>query len=233
MLSDGTPVEVDVPLREKLAQLRFLIPPMIIFGVVMGSIYFGIATPTESAALGVVAALFFAAAGRRLSWTILAHAFIRTAELTGMIILIIVGSFILNVTLSLLGVAQIMTQWIGGLGISATELLLAMVVFYLILGCFMEVLSMQVATIPIAYPIVTHMGIDPLWFGIFVVLMSEIAMITPPVGMNLYVVQGIRPRGGMNDVIMGSLPFVVMMFVMVGLLIAFPQIALWLPSLFY
>ncbi|MET4697741.1 C4-dicarboxylate transporter DctM subunit [Constrictibacter sp. MBR-5] len=231
MLSHGTPVEVDVPLREKLAQLRFLIPPMIIFGVVMGSIYFGIATPTESAALGVVAALFFAAAGRRLSWTILAHAFIRTAELTGMIILIIVGSFILNVTLSLLGVAQIMTQWIGGLGISATELLLAMVVFYLILGCFMEVLSMQVATIPIAYPIVTHMGIDPLWFGIFVVLMSEIAMITPPVGMNLYVVQGVRQdRGAIGDVIRGVVPYVAIMLVFTGLLIAFPGLATWLPS---
>ena len=148
-----------------------------------------------------------------------------------MIILIIVGSFILNVTLSLLGVAQIMTQWIGGLGISATELLLAMVVFYLILGCFMEVLSMQVATIPIAYPIVTHMGIDPLWFGIFVVLMSEVAMITPPVGMNLYVVQGVRQdRGAIGDVIRGVIPYVAIMLVFTGLLIAFPGLATWLPS---
>src|SRR5690606_17327013 len=124
-----------------------------------------------------------------------------------------------------------MTEWVGGLEIGQTELLLALVIFYLILGCFLEVLSMQVATIPIAYPIVTAMGVDPIWFGIFIVLMSEIAMITPPVGMNLYVVQGVRQDGGpISDVIVGVLPYVFIMLAFTGLLIAFPALATWLPA---
>ena len=99
------------------------------------------------------------------------------------------------------------------------------------LGCFLEVLSIQVATIPIAYPIVTAVGGDPIWFGIFIVLMSEIAMITPPVGMNLYVVQGVRPDGGpISEVMRGTLPFVLIMLVFTVLMIAFPEIALWLPQ---
>lgn len=226
-----TPVEAEIPFREKVAALRHLVAPMLVFGVVMGSIYFGVATPTESAGLGVVIALIFALIGGRLTWPVLSRLFIRTAELTGMIILIVVASFVLNVTLSLLGVAQAMTQWIGDLGISPTELLLALIVFYLILGCFMEVLSMQVTTIPIAYPIVTHLGIDPIWFGIFIVLMSEIAVITPPVGMNLYVVQGVRTdRGPIGDVMKGVVPYVFIMLAFTGLLIAFPGLATWLPA---
>ena len=225
------PGEAGVPLAEKLAQLKFMVPPLVIFAIVMGSIYFGFATPTESAALGVVASMAFGALGRRLTWAVLVHCFTRTAELTGMILLIIVGSFILNVTLSLLGVPQVMTQWVGSLGIGPTELLVALVIFYLILGCFLEVLSMQVATIPIAYPIVTAVGVDPIWFGIFIVLMSEIAMITPPVGMNLYVVQGVRQDGGpISDVMRGIVPYVVIMLAFTGLLIAWPELATWLPS---
>lgn len=216
---------------ERFAALIPLVPPMIIFVVVMGSIYFGIATPTESAALGVITSLLFAAREGKLSFELLHHSFVRTAELTGMILLIIVGAFVLNLVLSMIGVAQIMTQWVVSLNLSLTQLLLVMIVFYLILGCFLEVLSIQVATIPIAYPIVTAVGCDPIWFGIFIVLMSEIAMITPPVGMNLYVVQGVRQDGGqISDVMRGALPFVIIMLAFTLLLIAFPEIVLWLPA---
>lgn len=216
---------------ERFAALGPLVPPMIIFIVVMGSIYFGIATPTESAALGVITSILFAARERKLSFEMLHHCFIRTAQLTGMIMLIIVGAFVLNLVLSMLGIAQTMTQWVVSLDLSLTQLLLAMIVFYLILGCFLEVLSIQVATIPIAYPIVTAVGGDPIWFGIFIVLMSEIAMITPPVGMNLYVVQGVRQDGGqITDVMRGALPFVIIMLAFTLLLIAFPEIVMWLPG---
>ena len=219
------------PLAVRLRLLMHLIPPLSIFVLVMGSIYFGIATPTESAAIGVVAALGFAWQAGGLNFAMLQHCFVQTARLTGMILLIIAAAFILNVTLSLVGVAQVMTEWVTSLGLSTTMLLLLLIVFYLVLGMFMDVLSMQVATIPIIYPIVTALGMDPIWFGVFIVLMCELGMITPPVGMNLYVVQGVRrDGGGIEDVMWGALPYVIIMLAFSVLLIAYPQIAIWLPQ---
>ncbi|MCB1804983.1 MAG: TRAP transporter large permease [Candidatus Competibacteraceae bacterium] len=223
--------EPALPLQVRVQLLTHLVPPLSIFVLVMGSIYFGIATPTESAAIGVVAALGFAWRAGGLNHTMLQHCFVQTARLTGMILLIITAAFILNVTLSLVGVAQVMTEWVTSLGLSTTMLLLLLIVFYLLLGMFMDVLSMQVATIPIVYPIVTALGMDPIWFGVFIVLMCELGMITPPVGMNLYVVQGVRrDGGGIEDVMWGALPYVIIMLGFSVLLIAYPQIAIWLPQ---
>ncbi|MGH8808047.1 MAG: TRAP transporter large permease subunit, partial [Noviherbaspirillum sp.] len=149
---------------------------------------------------------------------------------TGMIILIICGAFMLNVTLTALSVPQMLTTWITGLGVTPTVFIFILILLYLVLGCFLEVLSMQVTTIPIAYPVAVAMGVDPIWFGIFIVLMSEIALITPPVGMNLYVVHGIRRDGGpISDVIRGVWPYVWLMLAFVVLLWYVPGIALWLP----
>ncbi|HSF95668.1 MAG TPA: TRAP transporter large permease [Thermohalobaculum sp.] len=221
----------DVPLADRIAALVHLIPPAIIFTVVMGSIYMGIATPTESAALGVVVALLFVVREGKLSFALMDHCFRQTAKTTGMILLIITAAFMLNVTLALGGVAQTMTEWVSSFGLSATGLLLALIVFYLILGMFMDVLSMQVLTIPVALPIVTAVGVDPIWFGIFIVLMCELGMITPPVGMNLYVVQGVRKDGGpFRDVVVGAIPYVLIMILFTILMIALPDLALWLPS---
>jgi tripartite ATP-independent transporter DctM subunit len=209
-----------------------LIPPLVIFLIVMGSIYSGLATATESAALGVVAALFFTALKKRCTWSILQACFIQTARVSGMILLIITAAFILNLTISLTGVAEAMSAWVTSLGLSTVGFLLALVVFYLILGMFMDVLSMQVATIPITYPMSQALGIDPVWFGIFVVMMCELGLITPPVGMNLFVVQGIRPdNGSISDVMKGAVPFVALMLVFTLALIAIPQIVTWLHNL--
>jgi len=217
-------------LGERMRALGHLVPPVLVFLIVMGSIYFGIATPTESAALGVVVALILAWREGRMSLDFLQRCFVQTARTTGMVLLIITAAFMLNVTLALLGVAQALTAWITSLGLSATELLLALIVFYLLLGMFMDVLSMQVLTIPVAVPVVVQVGIDPIWFGVFIVLMCELGMITPPVGMNLYVVQGVRPGGGdFRDVIWGALPFALLMIAFTGLLILVPELALWLP----
>src|SRR5436309_2427823 len=203
------------PLAERLRLLWNLVPPAVVFGIVMGSLYFGIATTTESAALGVVAALFFTFQARRLSLELLKNCFLQTARISGMILLIIVAAFILNLTISLTGVAEALTKWVTSLGVSATTLILALIVFYLILGMFMDVLSMQVATIPITYPIVTALGVDPIWYGIFIVLMCELGLITPPVGMNLFVVHGIRPdKGGIEDAIWGALPYAFVMILL-------------------
>jgi len=223
--------EAPVPLRERLRALRHLVPPLVVFGIVMGSLYFGIATTTESAALGVVAALFFVWHAGRLNREVLRTCFVSTARVSGMILLIIVAAFILNLTISLTGVAEAMTRWVAGLGLTGTGLLLTLIVFYLILGMFMDVLSMQVATIPITYPMAVALGVDPIWFGIFIVLMCELGMITPPVGMNLFVVHGIRPdNGGIQDAIWGALPYALIMIAFTVLLIAVPSLATWLPG---
>ena len=223
--------EAEVPLAQRLRLLVHLVPPLIVFGVVMGSLYFGIATATESAALGVSIALVFAWRSGRLSLAMLQTCFHQTARISGMILLIITTAFILNLTISLTGVADALTKWVTSFGLTAISLLFALIVFYLILGMFMDVLSMQVATIPLTYPIVTALGVDPIWFGVFIVLMCELGMITPPVGMNLFVVHGIRPdKGDIRDAIWGALPYALMMILFTILLIFAPQIVTWLPE---
>jgi len=231
-VASGNPIrEEKVPMAERIRTLRYLVAPLVVFGIVMGSLYFGIATATESAALGVMAALFFVWQSGKMSWEVMRTCFISTARVSGMILLIMTAAFILNLAISLTGVAEAMTKWVAGLGLSATGLILALIVFYLILGMFMDVLSMQVATIPITYPIATALGVDPIWFGIFIVLMCELGLITPPVGMNLFVVHGIRPdKGGIEDAIWGALPYAVIMILFTLLMMAVPQLAIWLPA---
>jgi C4-dicarboxylate transporter, DctM subunit len=228
----GKPMrEAKVPMKERISTLRYLVAPAVVFGIVMGSLYTGIATATESAALGCMAALFFVWQSGKLSWEVMRTCFISTARVSGMILFIIMAAFILNLAISLSGVAEAMTKWVTGLGLSATALILVLIVFYLILGMFMDVLSMQVATIPITYPIATALGVDPIWYGIFIVLMCELGLITPPVGMNLFVVHGIRPdKGGIQDAIWGALPYAVIMILFTLLLLAAPQLVTWLPA---
>jgi tripartite ATP-independent transporter DctM subunit len=232
LLSGHAVREARVPLAERLRLLRDLVPPAVVFFVVMGGLYSGLATTTESAALGVVASFWFAARSRRLSWPLLQHCFVQTAKTSGMILLIITAAFILNLSISLTGVAEAMTQWVTSFGLSAVQLLLILVVFYFLLGMFMDVLSMMVATIPVTFPIVTALGVDPVWFGIFIVLMCELGLITPPVGMNLFVVHGIRPdNGGIRDAMVGALPYVIILLAFTLLLIMVPGLATWLPGL--
>ncbi len=225
---------VVVSWEQKFKALGALIPPAIIFLIVMGSIYLGIATPTESAALGVVAALIMVALAGQCSIDFFSRCFRQTAKTTGMVLLIVLSAFILNVTLSLTGVAQTTTLWVTSLGISTTALLVLLIVFYILLGMFMDVLSMMVLTIPIAVPVVMAAGVDPVWFGIFIILMCELGLITPPVGMNLYVVHGVRSDSGpFMDVVRGAIPYVLIMIAFSGLLIAVPELVTWLPQSMY
>jgi C4-dicarboxylate transporter DctM subunit len=216
---------------EKIAALPHLIPPMFIFLIVVGSIYAGVATPTEAAALGVVAGLLLAAKERRLSWKMLAECMEGTMRSTGMVMLIIVAAYFLNFVMSAIGLTDKLTSFMEGLGWSPMMMLVAVVIFYLILGCFMETLSMMITTIPIIAPVMFKLGFDPVWYGIVVIVLVEAALITPPVGLNLFVVQNLRKNGGsLNDVIKGSIPFVAAMFLLLLLLAIFPGIATWLPT---
>ncbi|MDA0991203.1 MAG: TRAP transporter large permease subunit [Verrucomicrobia bacterium] len=228
----GTPVKTSW--RKRIRVLPDLIPPVLLFAVVVGSIYAGVATPTEAASLGVVFALGLAAWTRKLSVRMLKEAFEGTMRTTAMIMLIILAAVFLNFILGFIGVTKGLLELIAELGLTPIQTMALLVVFYLILGMFMETLSMLLTTVPIVFPIVVHMGFDPVWFGIMITVLMETALITPPIGVNLYVVQGIRTGGGpFNDVAYGALPFVLMMGVMVAMLMIFPQLALWLPTMVY
>lgn len=219
--------------KERFAALPALIPPIGIFLVVVGSIYAGIATPTEAASLGVVAAMILAAFNRKLTIDMLRVAVEGTMRTTAMIMLIILAAVFLNFVLSVIGLTQALADFITGLGYTPFQTMLVIVAVLVVLGCFMETLSMLLTTAPLVTPIVIALGYDPVWFGILLMVLLETALITPPIGINLYVVQGIRERGEMLDVMKGAAPFVVTMFAMIAFLLAFPQIALWLPSLVY
>ncbi|KAA0012790.1 MULTISPECIES: TRAP transporter large permease [Billgrantia] len=217
-------------LRDRLASLVDLLPPAFVFAIVIGSIYSGWATPTEAAALGVIAALGLAVWNRKLTFRMLHECFLSMARTTAMIMLIIVAAFFLNYVVGILGIPTTLTRWVADLGLTPFGLILALVVFYLVLGCFLETLSMMIATVPIVVPMVVQFGFDPVWFGIFLVVMMEISLITPPIGMNLYVVQGVRGRGSITDVMVGSLPFLAIMLLFVLLIILWPGLVLWLPD---
>jgi len=223
--------EVADPLRERLKRLVDLMPPLVIFGIIMGSIYSGWATVTESAALAVVVALPIAALYGRLSIRMLHECFIATANLTAMSLLILAVAFYLNFVMGLLGVTPALGAFATSIGASPLELIIALTVFYLLLGIFFETLPMLVGTVPIVFPVIVAAGIDPVWFGVFIVLMCEISLISPPVGMTLYVIQAVRREGTIAEVFQGTVPFFIAMVVMTVLLIAFPEMALWLPRI--
>jgi tripartite ATP-independent transporter DctM subunit len=216
--------------HERWHSLRYLIPPLLIFFVIMGSIYGGIATPTESAGLGVLAALALVLVRRRLGWTMLLAAFENTMRTTAMIMLIVVFAYFLNFVLAGAGLSRAINSMLGDLGLGPTETILLIIVFYLVLGCFMETLSMMIATLPIVAPIVFAAGFDPIWFGVVMMILIEMAMITPPIGINLYVVQGVRTSGSIRDVMIGASPFVITMLLMLILLLIWPEISLFLVN---
>lgn len=225
----GTPIRADWAAR--IRALPDLLPPLVIFLSVVGTIYVGWATATEAAAIGVLATFGIAAAYRCLTLDVIKQAFEGTMRTSAMIMAVMFGAYFLNLVFGAVGLPAAASNWIGSMSLSPFELFCLVVVFYLILGMFMETLSMMVASVPIIAPILVAAGFDPVWCGIVVVILMEIALITPPVGLNLFVVQSVRGRGRILDVILGALPFVAIMVVFVFVLYAFPQLALGLPQM--
>jgi C4-dicarboxylate transporter DctM subunit len=229
---DGDKVETDWAMRIKV--LPDLLPPVLLFVAVVGSIYAGVATPTEAASIGVVFALIIAAWNKALNLAMLKQAFEGTMRSSAMIMLIILAAVFLNFVLGFMGITQALLEAIKDLGWTPMQTMVVIICFYLLLGMFMETLSMMLTTIPVVFPIVVHMGFDPVWFGIMITVLMEAALITPPIGINLYVVHGIRARGGnFNDVSIGAIPFLFAMFALIALLLFYPNIAIWLPNQFY
>ena len=218
------------PLPVMLRALVHLVPIILLFTVIIGTIYKGWATPTEAAAVGVAGAVAIAALFGGVSMSMFAESILGTVKITSMIMLVVLGASFLNFTLASAGLGAELRSFIDGLGLSPLMTILVIVGIYIVLGFFIETLSLMVVTIPIIVPLVIEMGYDPIWFGILMIVLIEMALITPPVGLNLYVVQGARKGGQMGEVMLGAVPYVLMMLLMVVALIAVPQIALFLPS---
>ncbi len=214
---------------EKIRASRNLIPVVALIGAVLGGIYSGIATATEAAALGVIGALVIAASQGALSRRTFIDSLMGATRLYCMIALILAGSAFLTLAMGYIGLPRHLATWIGELGLSPAALLLALTLFFILLGCFLDAISIVVLTMAVLMPTIQVAGIDPLWFGIFVVVVVEMAQITPPVGFNLFVLQGITGRE-ITRVAVYALPYFILMCVAVVLLYLFPGIVTWLPG---
>jgi C4-dicarboxylate transporter DctM subunit len=217
--------------KHRIASLSDLVPTALLIALVLGTIYAGWATPTESAALGVAGSLLLALVDRKLKWKMLAESMRATARTTSMIALILFGAYFLNYILSSLGIPQMLAKFLTGLPFPGWVIMLVIIGFYLALGTFMEGMSMVITTIPLLFPVVTALGYDPIWFGVVITMLVEIAMISPPDGTVLYVLQGMRRQPGpITDVFAGVLPFMFVYMLAIIVLMVFPAIALWLPA---
>jgi tripartite ATP-independent transporter DctM subunit len=220
----GRKVETNWEMRLKL--LPDLVPPLVLLIVVIFSIFFGIATATEAAAVGIVGALAITAQRGRLSWRMLRDVCEGTVRTTAMVVAILVGAFFLNVIIQTIGLTQQLSALITKWQLSPVQILGAVIVLYLVLGTFMEELSMMISTIPITTPLIVQAGYDPVWYGILLVLLIQTAMISPPFGINLFVIHGIRGRGTLSDVEKGSAPFVVALVAMIAMICVWPDIVM-------
>ncbi|MVW72331.1 TRAP transporter large permease subunit [Bordetella sp. 15P40C-2] len=221
----GNKIETDWNMR--IATLPKLLPPLGLFLVVVGSIYAGIATPTEAAALGVIATLLLGIVRGKMSFKTLNAALFATAKTNAILMIIIIFAALLNFALGMIGFSRMLEAFVLGLDLSTYAIVLLVVLIYLILGCFLEGLSLTVLTVPVLAPIMVKLGFDPVWFGIMVILVTEAGLITPPVGMNCYVVQATRGRGSLMDVFVGVSPYLLALLALVGILIVWPDVALW------
>src|SRR5215212_1811204 len=218
-----------VPWRERFAALKDLAPALFLIACVLGSMYGGLATPSEAAAVGVLGAALVAWSQGSLSQQVMRDVVIGSVVTCSMIALIVLGASILGNAAAFLGIPGAVADFVASLGLSPFLLILALIVFYLILGCFLDGFSMIVMTLPIVLPIVKAAGFDPVWFGVFLVLVVEMAQITPPVGFNLFVIQGLTDDG-LGYIAKVTLPYLIIMVAFTMLVTLFPQIVLWLPA---
>jgi tripartite ATP-independent transporter DctM subunit len=215
-------------LREKLRASSSLIPVILLIGAVLGSIYTGLATATEAAAVGVVGALLLSALQGSMGWEVFKQSLMGATRLYCMIALILAGAAFLTLSMGYIGLPRHLAEWIGGLGLSQFSLIVCLMVFFIILGCFLDGISMVVLTMGVIMPTVLKAGIDPIWFGIFVVFVVEMAQITPPVGFNLFVMQAMTGRQ-LPYIARVSMPMFFIMVLAVLLIYFVPAIVTWLP----
>ena len=227
--AEFAPADAPVPFGVRLAALRDVLPLVLLAALIFGGIYAGLMTPTEAAGIGAVGAVAIAALYGGLTVDVLTRSLLDTLRTNAMILLIIVGAQIMSFALVTAGIPRAIVGSIQAIGASPQVVLLLVCTMYLVLGCLVDALSLMLLTLPVVFPVMMAAGYDPLWFGIVLVILLEVGLITPPVGMNLFVIQGLA-KARLGDVAWGSLPYVLLMLFGVLLLTIFPQIALWLPK---
>ena len=216
--------------REKLASLSGTWPMILLFMFVMGGIWGGVFTPTEGGAMGAFGSLLFMIWRRQLTMKNVVACATETANITAMVFLILIGAFIFGYFLTVTGLPQAMASFFGTMPVSPYVILVAILIVYLILGCIMDSLSMVVLTTPIFFPVITKLGFDPIWYGVMMVVAMEQGQLTPPVGLNLYVITGVAKDVPMHEIIRHMWPFIIVLIVFMFIMIAFPELALFLPS---
>ncbi|MGA7489120.1 MAG: TRAP transporter large permease [Xanthobacteraceae bacterium] len=216
--------------NQKMLALRDVWGTAALFLVVIGGLYIGIFSPTEAASIGAVGALALAILNGRFSVQMLTNALIETVKTTAMIFTILIGAILFNNFLILASVPTLISDWITGLPLGREAILVVILAMYFVLGCLLDSLAMVLLTIPIVFPIIKALGFDPVWFGIIVVMVVELGLITPPIGMNVFVIKGIAKDVPLETIFRGVMPFVVAQIVLIAILVAVPRIALWLPS---
>src|SRR5712691_6043535 len=216
-------------LLDKLRSVYEVAPVALLIVVVLGSMYVGIVTPTEAAALGSLVSLLLAAAFRTLTWRALRDAFHATIRTTSMVMLIIIFASMFSHVMALIGAPAALFGFVVGLGLPRWAFFTAVFAFLLVIAYALEELSVMIIILPILFPLVTALGFDPIWFGVIMVVWLEIGLITPPVGLNLFVIQNLMKGTTARDVTFGTTPYVILMIVLIVLLFVFPDVALWLP----
>jgi C4-dicarboxylate transporter DctM subunit len=217
--------------HERWAALRGIWGVVLLVVVVLGGIYGGLFTATEGAGFGAAGAFIFAMARKRLTWKILYQVLVESARTTAMLFTLLIAATMFANFVNFTSMPNDLKDLITNSGLSPIFIITAMMFIYIVLGTVMEELSMVLLTIPLFFPIVTALGFDPVWFGVLIVMIVQIGLISPPVGMNLFVINTLLPKVGLGNIFKGCWPFVVVMIFVLGLLIAFPQLSLWLPSL--
>jgi tripartite ATP-independent transporter DctM subunit len=216
--------------QEKFASIGNILPFLSVIGAVLGSLYAGIATPTEAGALGAAMAAALCGVYRRFSWKMLYETAVETASVTAFIMLIVVGAAILSWVFDYLKVPRTLVESIKGADVSPWVVIALISLIYVVLGMFVESISMILMTLPVTYPVVIALGFDPIWFGIYLVTMVEVGLITPPVGMVLFVLRGVSGNVSLKEISIGSLPFVGIILLFVAIMFVFPELIAWLPS---
>jgi C4-dicarboxylate transporter DctM subunit len=216
--------------RQRFFSLRKLWSAIVLIILVLGSIYGGVATPTEAAGVGAIGALGVALLYRSLNLKKLIEIGRRTVELVGFIMILVVGAMLFSYYLTLTGATQSLSNWMASLAVAPWVIILGINIILLILGCFLDSTAIILITTPLFLPIVTKLGFDPIWYGVILIINIEIAFITPPVGMNLYVISNIAPEVSLATILRGITPFLLMALLAIALVAIFPQLALWLPS---
>ncbi|HYD67338.1 TRAP transporter large permease [Azospirillum sp.] len=216
-------------LREKFASLSVAGPMLVLFMAVTGSIYLGLATPTEASGIGAFGAFLLAAKAGRLSREGVAKALTHAVHATCMILMIILGASIFGYFFTLTQTTQALVAWVGALDTSPWVIMALILFGYVILGCFMDQIAILILTVPVVLPVVVALGFDPVWFGVIVVVTAEVGMVTPPMGLNVFVVARYTRRP-LSEIFEGVMPHVIAHVLLIALLTAFPQIILWLPS---